>query len=218
VITGYLDALSDDAAVDPSWSGPVREMRRQADRMTAIVNDLLELSRLESAETEAPENEVDVAGMLALFRKEVLARSDRPREFNVRVESDAKLLGEEAEIHSAFANLIANALKYTPPDGLVEVRWWADESGAHFAVRDTGIGIPAEHIPRLTERFYRVDPGRARKHGGAGLGLAIVKHALQRHGARLEIDSEEGRGSTFSCHFPRRRVLEHEPMRTATAS
>jgi two-component system phosphate regulon sensor histidine kinase PhoR len=213
VVTGYLDTLSDDVSVDPAWQGPIREMRRQADRMASIVHDLLELSKLESAESEAGENEVDVAGMLALLRKEVTAMPERPREFTVRVESEAKLLGEEAEIHSAFSNLIANAVKYTPVDGQIEVRWWTDDAGAHLAVRDTGIGIPAEHIPRLTERFYRVDPGRARIHGGSGLGLAIVKHALQRHGAQLEIESVEGRGSTFTCHFPRRRVLEPEANR-----
>jgi two-component system, OmpR family, phosphate regulon sensor histidine kinase PhoR len=213
VVTGYLDTLSDDVSVDPAWQGPIREMRRQADRMAAILQDLLELSKLESAESEAGENEVDVAGMLALLRKEVLAMPERPREFSIRVESEAKLLGEEAEIHSAFSNLIANAVKYTPIDGQIEVRWWTDDAGAHLAVRDTGIGIPAEHIPRLTERFYRVDPGRARLHGGSGLGLAIVKHALQRHGAQLEIQSVEGRGSTFTCHFPRRRVLEPEATR-----
>ncbi len=206
VISGYLDALSDETSMDPAWQEPVREMRRQAERMTEIVNDLLELSKLESAESEARENEIDVRGLLALLRKEVLAMPERPREFRLRVESDAGLLGEEAEVHSAFSNLIANAVKYTPADGEIEVRWWLDEEGAHLAVRDTGIGIPAEHIPRLTERFYRVDPGRARKHGGSGLGLSIVRHALQRHGAHLDIESVEGRGSTFTCHFPPNRV------------
>jgi two-component system phosphate regulon sensor histidine kinase PhoR len=135
----------------------------------------------------------------------------------LRLESGAKLLGEEAEIHSAFSNLVTNAVKYTPPEGMIEIRWWTDDAGGHLAVRDTGIGIAAEHLPRLTERFYRVDPGRARQHGGSGLGLAIVKHALQRHGARLEIESEEGKGSTFTCHFPRRRLAESEawPLRAA---
>ncbi len=206
VISGYLDALSDETSMDPAWQQPVREMRRQAERMTEIVNDLLELSKLESADSQARENEVDVRGLLALLRKEVLAMPERPHNFTLRVDSEAGLLGEEAEIHSVFANLIANAVKYTPAQGEIEVRWWVDEEGAHLAVRDTGIGIPAEHIPRLTERFYRVDPGRARMHGGSGLGLSIVRHALQRHGAHLDIDSVEGRGSTFTCHFPPHRV------------
>ena len=211
VVSGYLDALGEEAALDPAWAGPIREMRRQTERMNAIVHDLLELSKLESGDKEAGEELVDVAGMLAMLRKEVLALPTRPQEFALKVESSAKLLGEEAEIHSAFSNLIANAVKYTPAEGTIEVRWWTDAAGAHLAVRDTGIGIAAEHIPRLTERFYRVDPGRAREHGGSGLGLAIVKHALQRHGARLEIVSEEGKGSTFICHFPRRRVSEGDP-------
>jgi two-component system phosphate regulon sensor histidine kinase PhoR len=117
------------------------------------------------------------------------------------------LLGEEAQIHSAFGNLLENAAKYTPGGGQITMRWWRDADGGHFAVRDTGIGIAPEHIPRLTERFYRVDAGRSRASGGSGLGLAIVKHVLQRHGARLQIESEEGQGSTFSCHFPASRLL-----------
>jgi two-component system phosphate regulon sensor histidine kinase PhoR len=116
-------------------------------------------------------------------------------------------------LHSIFQNLITNAVKYTPPEGTVTVRYWSDGLGSHVTVCDTGIGIPASHIPRLTERFYRVDAGRSRKLGGSGLGLAIVKHALQRHGAQLEISSEEGKGSTFTCHFPPARVqLRESPV------
>jgi len=111
-------------------------------------------------------------------------------------------------LHSAFMNLVENAAKYTPASGSIGLRWWTDARGGHFAVSDTGPGIAAEHIPRLTERFYRVDIGRSRATGGSGLGLAIVKHALQRHGAELEIRSEEGRGSTFTCHFPATRVAQ----------
>jgi two-component system, OmpR family, phosphate regulon sensor histidine kinase PhoR len=218
VISGYLDSMSEDAALDPAWASPVAEMRRQAERMNAIVHDLLELSKLESADKEAGEDLIDVAGMLALLRKEALARPGRALEVTLTLDSTAKLLGEEAEIHSAFSNLVANALKFTPADGRIEIRWWTDPAGGHLSVSDTGIGIAAEHIPRLTERFYRVDPGRARQHGGSGLGLAIVKHALQRHSARLQIESEEGKGSTFTCHFPRRRIAEGElrPARAAS--
>jgi two-component system phosphate regulon sensor histidine kinase PhoR len=218
VISGYLDSMSGDAGMDPAWAGPVAEMRRQAERMNAVVHDLLELSKLESADKEAGEDLIDVAGMLALLRKDALARPVRPREVALALDSSAKLLGEEAEIHSAFSNLVANALKFTPAEGRIEIRWWTDAAGGHLSVSDTGIGIAAEHIPRLTERFYRVDPGRARQHGGSGLGLAIVKHVLQRHGARLQIESEEGKGSTFTCHFPRRRIAEGEqrPLRVAS--
>ena len=206
VIGGYLDSLGDDASLDESWREPVREMQRQSDRMRGIVQDLLELSRLEAGGGEAEQTPVDVAGMLALMRREVLARPDRPSEVTLQLDSDALLLGAETELHSIFQNLISNAVKYTPREGKVHIRWWTDHAGAHVAVADTGIGIPASHIPRLTERFYRVDAGRSRKMGGSGLGLAIVKHALQRHGGRLEIESEEGEGSTFSCHFPPERV------------
>ena len=125
----------------------------------------------------------------------------------LKIDSQAQLLGDEPEIHSAFSNLVDNAAKYTPAEGSMEIRWWVDEEGAHFAVADTGMGIPPEHIPRLTERFYRVDAGRSRATGGSGLGLAIVKHVLQRHGATLEVQSTLGSGSTFTCHFPPERVL-----------
>ena len=139
-----------------------------------------------------------------------MARPDRPATFELQLESDALLLGAEPELHSIFQNLITNAVKYTPPEGAVTVRYWTDRLGSHVAVTDTGIGIAASHLPRLTERFYRVDAGRSRKLGGSGLGLAIVKHALQRHGAHLEIVSQEGQGSTFTCHFPPERVLERK--------
>ena len=206
VISGYLDALAEEGALDPTWAGPIAEMRRQAERMRAVVNDLIELSRIEASDSEAATDLVDVAGMLSLMRKEVLALARRPKEVRLQLDTDAKLLGVEAELHSVFWNLISNAVKYTPVDGLIDIRWWLDADGVHFAVRDSGIGIPAAHLPRITERFYRVDAGRSRATGGSGLGLAIVKHALSRHGATLEIASEEGRGSTFSCHFPLRRV------------
>ncbi len=125
----------------------------------------------------------------------------------ISLESNAKLLGDESEIHSAFFNLVDNAAKYTPPEGSIGDRWSTDDAGGHLSVTDTGMGIPAEHVPRLTERFYRVDPGRSRATGGSGLGLAIVKHVLQRHEATLAIQSVLGSGSTFTCHFPAHRVL-----------
>jgi two-component system phosphate regulon sensor histidine kinase PhoR len=206
VVSGYLDALADDPALDPSWQPPVEEMRRQAERMRGILQDLLELSRLEAHGGEAELATIDVAGMLALIRKDALARPEHPSVVELHLDSPDLLLGSEAELHSIFANLVSNAVKYTPPEGRVDIRWWTDAKGGHVDVRDTGIGIAAEHLPRLTERFYRVDAGRSRKLGGSGLGLAIVKHALQRHGGRLEVQSTEGRGSTFTCHFPASRV------------
>ena len=218
VISGYLETLGQDPALDPDMHGPVAEMRRQAERMTAIIRDLLELSRLEETDEIVGGEPIDVAALLALLRKDTLARAVHPRDVRVRVDSDARLIGDEPEIHSAFSNLVDNAAKYTPAEGSLEMRWWVDEDGGHFAVSDTGMGIPPEHIPRLTERFYRVDAGRSRSTGGSGLGLAIVKHVLQRHGATLEVQSTLGSGSTFTCHFPPERVasLAH-PLTTATA-
>jgi two-component system phosphate regulon sensor histidine kinase PhoR len=205
VISGYLDALGDDEKLDATWNSPVQEMRRQAERMSTIVNDLLELSKLESSGRQVVQHPVDIAALFALLRREITAAERAPRVV-VEVQSEARLNGVASEIHSIVANLASNAAKYTPPDGKVELRWWTDAQGAHIAVTDTGIGIAPEHIPRLTERFYRVDAGRAREVGGSGLGLAIVKHALQRHEGTLAIESVEGRGSTFTCHFPAHRI------------
>lgn len=207
VVSGYLETLGQDPALDPELRAPVAEMRRQAERMTSIIRDLLALSRLEETDEVVAGEPIDVAALVAMLRKDVLARTEHPREVNVRVESAAQLLGNEPEVHSAFSNLVDNAAKYTPAQGSIEMRWWTNDDGAHFSVTDTGIGIQAEHIPRLTERFYRADPGRSRATGGSGLGLAIVKHVLQRHAATLEIQSSLGSGSTFTCHFPLRRVV-----------
>ncbi len=206
VISGYLDTLADDPSVDRAWEGPIRDMRAQAQRMNAIIADLLELSRLESADSDAPRDPVDVPRLLERLHRDALAGADRPRHVLLELDSGCGLYGSAHELESAFTNLLVNGLKYTLADGTVRMRWWGDEEGAHFAVIDSGIGIPAEHIPRLTERFYRVDAGRSRERGGSGLGLAIVKHALQRHGGRLEVQSVEGRGSTFPCHFPAARL------------
>jgi len=206
VISGYLETFGHDQGLDADLQAPVAEMRRQAERMTAIIRDLLELSRLEESGAALARAPIEVAPLLALLRKDVLARPVHPRDVRVRVDSDAQLLGDEPEIHAAFSNLVDNAAKYTPAEGSIEMRWWTDEDGGHLAVSDTGIGIPAEHIPRLTERFYRVDAGRSRVTGGSGLGLAIVKHVLQRHEATLEVQSTLGGGSTFTCHFPPERI------------
>jgi two-component system, OmpR family, phosphate regulon sensor histidine kinase PhoR len=207
VVSGYLETLGDDGELDESWREPVGEMRRQADRMRAIIDDLLELSRLEGHRESAGDEPVDVAGLLAVLRKEISGLPSAPQTVSLAIESEAKLRGEERELASVFGNLVSNAVKYTPREGAIHIRWWVDLEGGHVAVADTGVGIAPEHIPRLTERFYRVDAGRARAMGGSGLGLAIVKHALQRHDAKLEIQSEPGKGSVFICHFPVKRVI-----------
>ncbi len=205
VISGYIDTLSEDPEMPEAWRTPVTEMQRQAERMTRILRDLIELTRLESAESNAPRDFVDVVAMLQPIAAEFQGRGGPSVAF--QADTDAALLGRESELHSIFYNLVNNAVRFTPPGGSVRIVWRAEDGGAVFEVIDTGIGIPEEQIPRVTERFYRVDPGRSRASGGTGLGLAIVKHALQRHDGKLTISSREGEGSTFSCHFPRERVV-----------
>jgi two-component system, OmpR family, phosphate regulon sensor histidine kinase PhoR len=217
VISGYLDTLADDPSIDEAWSGPIRDMRAQAQRMNGIIADLLELSRLESTDGEAQRDPIDVPSMLERMHRDALASADPPRHVSLDLESEDGLYGSVQEIESAFTNLLVNGIKYTLSDGMVRMRWWSDEEGAYFSVSDNGIGIPAEHIPRLTERFYRVDAGRSRERGGSGLGLAIVKHALQRHGGWLDVQSTEGKGSTFTCHFPSQRILQATQREAASA-
>jgi two-component system phosphate regulon sensor histidine kinase PhoR len=206
VISGYLETLSQDESVDPVVRGPIQEMSRQALRMTAVIEDLLELSRLEAGDMAPRGGLIDIGELLPRLRSDLLARVANVADVRVQIDSPDWLIGEQAQIHSAFANLLENAVKYTSAEGVIKMRWWSDELGGYFSVSDTGIGIAPEHIPRLTERFYRVDASRSRASGGSGLGLAIVKHVLQRHDGSLEIESEVGRGSTFTCHFPAERV------------
>ena len=208
VISGYLDELADDGDIGAEWREPLADMRRQALRMREIVEDLLELSRLETTAGEAPMAPVDVPALLERLVCEAKAAAVEAPRFELDIEQDCLLRGVEGEIHSIASNLVSNAAKYTPAEGLVTIRWGRTAGGARLAVQDTGIGIAPEHLPRLTERFYRVDRSRARAKGGSGLGLSIAKHGLQRHGGRLEIESMEGRGSTFTAHFPARRVLD----------
>ncbi len=216
VISGYLDSMDGDSGLPESWRDPVREMVAQATRMRGIIEDLLTLSRLEASQTPADEETVDVQGLAALIRKDALAARSLCAAIELEFESDATIRGAESELYSAFWNLVQNAAKYTPADGRIVIRWSTDESGGRFAVIDSGPGIPEEAIPRLTERFYRVDKGRDRAKGGTGLGLAIVKHVLQRHGATLDVDSELGAGSAFTCHFPPGRI--QAPTRSAPAT
>lgn len=206
VIMGYLDALGEDSRIPDSWKQPVQVMQEQAVRMRRLVEDLLQLSKLESGQSVPKDRVVDVAAMVAAARKEALALPEHPGTIEMDLQSPANLLGEETELQSVVSNLVANAVRYTPPEGEITIRWTVDADGGHLAVQDTGIGIAEEDIPRVTERFYRADGGRARQRGGTGLGLAIVKYALRRHDAELEIRSRLGQGSTFVCHFPRDRL------------
>ena len=206
VMHGYLEAMRDDPTLRKTWGKPLEEMHHQTSRMTAIVSDLLELSRLETELRQAPYAPIDIAVLVRGIRDEALALGQGPSNIKLEIESDMFLLGAEHEIYSAFSNLVFNAMKYTPTGGSVTITWASYGSGASLTVADTGIGIPAAHIPRLTERFYRVDASRHRDSGGTGLGLAIVKHVLQHHGAVLAIESEPGHGSKFMCKFPQERI------------
>lgn len=210
VISGYVDELAEDRNLAAEWREPIADMRRQAVRMREIVEDLLELSRLEATADEAPMAPVDMPALLErLVREARTSVAEIPR-FELQIDHGCLLRGSETELYSIASNLISNAIKYTPAEGAISIRWGREAGGAELVVRDTGIGIAPEHLPRLTERFYRVDRARARAKGGSGLGLSIVKHGLQRHGGRLGIESEEGRGSTFKAHFPGRRVLARQ--------
>jgi len=206
VIAGYLDSLaaSDDLPAD--WERPVAQMRNQSARMKQILSEMLELSRLESSGSATVDETIDVAKLLDTVRND-FERPVNSADIVVEADSTAKLLGQGSEIESVIVNLLSNALRYTPSDGTVTLSWLVKPTGAELAVTDTGEGIDSEHIPRLTERFFRVDRGRSRDEGGIGLGLAIVKHVLARHNADLAITSEQGRGSQFRCQFPADRVV-----------
>lgn len=205
VIHGYLDLL--DPEDQPDWAPMLGEMRRQSDRMNQLVEDLLALSRLESRDT-LPEELVPMGPMLAALGRDAEGLSQGRHVVTVRDEARRDLWGSTQELHSAFSNLVSNAVRYTPVGGRIDIALLPEGGGVRLAVADTGYGIPASHLPRLSERFYRVSSSRSRDSGGTGLGLAIAKHILNLHQARLEIASEVGRGSTFSCHFDAARVRE----------
>jgi two-component system phosphate regulon sensor histidine kinase PhoR len=207
VISGYLDVLVNDHNAPAEWQRPLAQMHAQADRMNRIVAELLELSRLENPQAGRTEGEVDVAALLASARRAVEGQPGTPR-IIIDAPLKARLRGVAAEIESVVSNLLTNAIRHTPADGRIELSWRAaEQDGAALTVVDTGEGVAAEYIPRLTERFFRADPGRARDTGGVGLGLAIVKHALLLHDARLTIQSKPGAGSQFRCDFPAARLL-----------
>lgn len=209
VIHGYVETMADDP--DPGltpWHPSVKLMQQQTTRMRNIVEDLLTLSRLETGDSMRNEGEVSIPAILATIREDAVALSgDKHHQINLEVDESLWLRGASNELHSAFSNLIFNAVRYTPAGGQVNIRWYGDDKGAHLEVHDTGIGIPPQHIPRLTERFYRVDIGRSRDVGGTGLGLAIVKHVTQRHKGRLRISSRLNEGSSFCCDFANDNVV-----------
>lgn len=212
VISGYLETLLDNNGVDPRWQRAVQQMQQQASRMQTLLTDLLLLSRLEIGDSPADPGPVVVARLLRMIvaDAQVISAKQRHR-ISVQADSGLDLRGSESELRSAFSNLVLNAVKYTPAGGDIRIRWFsADDGGARLEVIDSGPGIDAHHLPRLTERFYRVDYSRSISTGGTGLGLAIVKHVLQRHGGHLEIRSQVGQGSNFICCFPKGQLIEKD--------
>ncbi|ARP88070.1 phosphate regulon sensor histidine kinase PhoR [Bordetella genomosp. 9] len=213
VLTGFLETLRempDEALSTEQRAQYLTMMHEQAQRMQAIVADLLTLSTLESSPNAEP-HRVRMAALLQTARQQTEALSAGRHTLVWHLDPQLDVLGAESELSSAISNLLTNAVRYTPDGGVITVRWETlPEGGARYSVQDTGIGIAPRHIPRLTERFYRVDRGRSRAVGGTGLGLAITKHIAMRHDAELSIASEVGKGSTFSLIFPADRVVDGE--------
>lgn len=210
VVTGYLETLADMGPPDEvSWRRAMDQMLSQSRRMEALIKDLTALSRLESAPERAEHQSIDLRPMLDMIREEAVAAvpPNRRVTFTVECDDSLQLQGNATEIHSAINNLVVNAAKYCGDNGSVTIRWYKDKRAAYLEVEDDGVGIEAHHLPRLTERFYRVDKSRSLETGGTGLGLAIVKHVLLHHQAELQIRSEVGRGSTFTCVFPLVRTV-----------
>ncbi|HEX6298779.1 MAG TPA: phosphate regulon sensor histidine kinase PhoR [Burkholderiales bacterium] len=206
VLVGFLETVR-ELKLDPQRQRDyLAMMREQASRMQRIIDDLLALSVLESSPPPAAER-VRVRALLERVFTDAKALSGEGHALSLDADPHVDLAGSEQELASAFGNLVSNAIRYTPRGGNVRLAWSDGPEGATFAVEDTGVGIAPEHIPRLTERFYRVDRGRSRETGGTGLGLAIVKHALARHEATLSIESTPGAGSRFSVRFPPQRTL-----------
>jgi len=208
VIGGFFETLSEEKWVSSEMGKRALVlMTDQTKRMQRLVEDLLTLSQLENAQNQVREENVDVAEVLRELYQEAQSLSAGHHHINLNLDTDVKLIGSRDELRSAFSNLVSNAIRYTTDGGEVILSWKKQNGRGVFTVQDSGIGIDQEHIPRLAERFYRVDLSRSRRTGGTGLGLAIVKHVLNRHQAHLEIVSEPGKGSCFSAWFPEKRLV-----------
>ena len=205
VLAGFIETLTDVEMDERQRQRCLALMREQANSMQRLVEDLLTLSALES-EQLVNEGEFAVVPLLLAVSSDAKALSGGRHEVTLTIRDAATLLGSREELASAFGNLVSNAVRYTPEGGRISLEWRVTDGGGEFTVADSGIGIAPEHVPRLTERFYRVDRSRSRATGGTGLGLAIVKHVLIRHQAELMVASEEGRGSSFTVLLPPHRV------------
>lgn len=208
VLKGYLEMMeaeSRDGELKP-WATPLQEMYKQTNRMESLVGDMLKLARLES-DIAARHDWIRASTLLRQALAEAQSVADPQHQFVTEMDDRIEIFGGETELTSLFTNLVGNAVRYTPPPGVITVKLFAMAGGrSGYSVQDSGIGIAEDDIPRLTERFYRVDVGRSRASGGTGLGLSIVKHAVERHDAQLKIESKVGEGSCFTCEFPVHRV------------
>jgi len=208
VIGGFFETLSEENWISSEMGKRALVlMTDQTKRMQRLVEDLLTLSRLENTQNQVREEKVNVANVLHELYQEAQSLSAGRHQINLNLDTDMRLQGSLDELRSAFGNLVSNAIRYTADGGEVILSWKNQDGQGVFTVQDSGIGIDQEHIPRLAERFYRVDLSRSRGTGGTGLGLAIVKHVLNRHQAHLEIASEPGKGSSFSAWFPEKRSI-----------
>lgn len=217
VIRGYLETLAEVEDLPAKRRKVLFEtMEQQARRMERLLEDLLLLARLESEGEQIDAEPVPVPDLLAEIRDDALMVSGNQHRIALAADSDLWLMGVPGELRSVFGNLVSNAVQYTPPGGEIQIRWFRDGDEACYEVRDTGEGIEPKHLPRLTERFYRVDTSRSRATGGTGLGLAIVKHVLERHQGALEIESQQGLGSTFRCRFSKGRTLQRSDQSTVS--
>ncbi len=211
VLMGYLETMMESGDEKLGrYARPLKQMQQQALRMRSIVDDLLLLSRLDTERSKLRFERMNISRLVRTMADDARVLSGtHGHVIEMEIDDGLGVQGSAKELQSAFWNLVSNAVRYTPDGGTLTLRWRRDaDGGARFEVRDTGVGIEPAHIPRLTERFYRVDAGRSREVGGTGLGLSIVKHVLERHGARLQIESVVGKGSTFSCVFPPSAVVQ----------
>ncbi|NIB39446.1 phosphate regulon sensor histidine kinase PhoR [Pseudomaricurvus alkylphenolicus] len=209
VIRGYVETLGMSPDLPDNWRRALQQMEQQSLRMTALINDLIALSKLETDDNGGNHRALALQPLLQMITNDAVALSgNRDHQFALQCPDDLEVLGSEKELHSAFSNLVFNAVKYSPDNTEVSIKVKQTSQTLEVAIKDQGEGIDPVHLPRLTERFYRVDSSRQSESGGTGLGLAIVKHVLLRHGAKLEIKSQIGQGSTFTCVFPANRIAE----------
>ena len=211
VVVGYLEAIEEESMDGATLRRLVDKLASPTRRMQALVDDLLMLTRLESSPNPKPEDlaPIDIKELVDRVVDEVAGLTTKQHRINRRMRSELRVLGIEKELHSACSNLVTNAVKYSPQGGNIDISWSSSGGGALFEVRDQGMGIPPEHLSRLTERFYRVDLAGSRVRGGTGLGLAIVKHVLKRHNTQLQVESEVGAGSRFYCRFNSDQLQPH---------